>query len=499
MIAAHAALLALKSGKPVKMIYDRAEDMVATTKRHPSRTRHRTAISRDGKFIAMDIDFTIDGGAYETLSPVVLSRGTIHAAGPYNCPNVRIRSRAVATNVPPHGGFGAPQSVFALERHLDRVAAAVGLEPDELRRRNFIREGQTLAVSQVVREKVDMAHLMNRAFEASGYHEKRERFERENPNSAIKKGIGFASFLHGAGFTGSGEEYLASEVMLEATPEGIVRVLAGSTEMGQGANTVFTQIAAETLGIDCDQIEILQPDTALVPNSGPTVASRTTMIVGGLVETAARALHKSLLQSGLLKHVDNSKGFSDACREYIAKFGPLKSFVKYQQPADLHWDDDTYQGDAYGAYGWAVYLAEVSVDTRTAEVRVENFTAVQEVGTIVNPMLAAGQVEGGVAQGIGFAVYENVVWKDGRMINGQMTNYIIPTSMDVPPIRVIFEEVPYGTGPRGAKGIGELPLDGTGPAIANAIAHATGVDICRIPVTPEALSEALEALDLAHA
>jgi CO/xanthine dehydrogenase Mo-binding subunit len=502
MIAAHAALLALKSGKPVKMIYDRAEDMVATTKRHPSRTRHRTAISRDGKFIAMDIDFTIDGGAYETLSPVVLSRGTIHAAGPYNCPNVRIRSRAVATNVPPHGafrGFGAPQSVFALERHLDRVAAAVGLEPDELRRRNFIREGQTLAVSQVVREKVDMAHLMNRAFEASGYHEKRERFERENPNSAIKKGIGFASFLHGAGFTGSGEEYLASEVMLEATPEGIVRVLAGSTEMGQGANTVFTQIAAETLGIDCDQIEILQPDTALVPNSGPTVASRTTMIVGGLVETAARALHKSLLQSGLLKHVDNSKGFSDACREYIAKFGPLKSFVKYQQPADLHWDDDTYQGDAYGAYGWAVYLAEVSVDTRTAEVRVENFTAVQEVGTIVNPMLAAGQVEGGVAQGIGFAVYENVVWKDGRMINGQMTNYIMPTSMDVPPIRVIFEEVPYGTGPRGAKGIGELPLDGTGPAIANAIAHATGVDICRIPVTPEALSEALEALDLAHA
>jgi CO/xanthine dehydrogenase Mo-binding subunit len=502
MIAAHAGLLAWKSGKPVKIIYDRAEDMVATTKRHPSRTRHRTALSREGKFLAMDIDFTVDGGAYETLSPVVLSRGTIHAAGPYGCPNVRIRSRAVATNLPPHGafrGFGAPQSVFALERHLDRVAAAVGLTPDDLRRRNFIHEGETLAVSQVVREKVDMARLMDRAFEASGYHEKRARFQRENPQATVKKGIGFAAFLHGAGFTGSGEEYLASEAIVEATPEGIVRVLAGSTEMGQGANTVFTQVAAETLGIDCDQIEIIQPDTAHVPNSGPTVASRTTMIVGGLVEAAAGALRSTLLQSGLLKNEYDSKSFADACRQYIEKFGPLKSSVKYHQPADLHWNDETYQGDAYGAYGWAVYLAEVSVDTRTAEVRVDSFTAVQEVGTIVNPRLAAGQVEGGVAQGIGFAVYEDVVWKEGRMANGQMTNYIMPTSMDVPPIRVIFEEVPYGRGPHGAKGIGELPLDGTAPAIANAIAHATNVDIRRIPVTAESLIEALEMLELAHA
>ena len=162
MIAAHAALLAWKSGKPVKIIYDRAEDMVATTKRHPSRTRHRTAVTRDGKLLAMDIDFTLDGGAYKTLSPVVLSRGTVHAAGPYNCANVRIRSRVVATNAPPHGafrGFGAPQSVFALERHLDQVAKAVGIAPDELRRRNFIREGETLAVGQVVHEKIDMNEL----------------------------------------------------------------------------------------------------------------------------------------------------------------------------------------------------------------------------------------------------------------------------------------------------------------------------------------------------
>jgi CO/xanthine dehydrogenase Mo-binding subunit len=497
MIACHAALLAWKSGKPVKIVYDRAEDMTATTKRHPSRTRHRTAISRDGRLLAMDIDFTLDGGAYETLSPVVLSRGTIHAAGPYHCPNVRIRSRVVATNAPPHGafrGFGAPQSVFALERHLDRVAKAIGLAPDELRRRNFIHEGQTLAVNQIIREKVDLDLLLDRAFELSGYHAKRQRFQEESRNAVIKKGIGFATFLHGAGFTGSGEEYLASEAAIEATRDGKVRVLAGSTEMGQGTNTVFAQIAAETLDLDYAQIEILQPDTALVPNSGPTVASRTTMIVGKLVESAARALKQSLIESGLLKPGYDAKDFAAACRNYIGKFGPLKSLVKYQHPHDLRWDDQRYQGDAYGAYAWAAYVAEVSLDMRTAEVRVDDFVAVQEVGKVINPVLAAGQIEGGVAQGIGFALYESVVWQEGRMLNAQMTNYIMPTSTDVPPIRVFFVENPYVRGPAGAKGIGELPLDGTAPAIANAIAHATGADITRIPITPEVLLEMLEAV-----
>jgi CO/xanthine dehydrogenase Mo-binding subunit len=499
MIAAHAALLARKSGRPVKIIYDRAEDMVATTKRHPSRTRHVTAVSRDGKLLAMDIDFTVDGGAYETLSPVVLSRGTIHAAGPYACANVRIRSRAVATNAPPHGafrGFGAPQSVFALERHLDRVAEAVGIAPEELRRRNFIREGQTLAVGQVVKEKVDMNALLGRAFELSGYHAKRKQFAAENSDArgAIKKGIGFASFLHGAGFTGSGEEYLASEVAMEAMADGSVHILAGSTEMGQGTNTIFAQIAAEALRLDCEQIRIVQPDTAHVPNSGPTVASRTAMIVGKLVETAATKLLKTLRDSGFLREGYSAEDFSRACGEYITAHRELKSFVKYEHPRDLHWDDQKYSGDAYGAYAWAVYVAEVSVDMRTAEVRVNDFVAVQEVGRVINPVLAAGQIEGGVAQGIGFALYENVVWQEGRMVNAQMTNYVMPTSVDLPAIRVCFEEIPYGRGPAGAKGIGELPLDGTAPAIANAIAHATGVDVRAIPVTAETLLEMLEAV-----
>ena len=183
ILAGHAALLAWKSGRPVKMIYDRLEDMAATTKRHPARTRHRTAIDADGRLMAMDIEFVIDGGAYCTLSPVVLSRGTIHAAGPYYCPNVRVRSKAVATTAPPHGafrGFGAPQSIFALELQMDRVAAAAGLPADELRRRNFISTGQSNAVGQILREPVDMPRLLDRAFELSGYHAKSARFAREN-------------------------------------------------------------------------------------------------------------------------------------------------------------------------------------------------------------------------------------------------------------------------------------------------------------------------------
>jgi len=494
MIAGHAALLAWKSGKPVKIIYDRAEDMVATTKRHPSRTRHKTAVTKAGKLLAQEIEFVIDGGAYCTLSPVVLSRGTIHAAGPYFCPNVRIKSTAVATNVPPHGafrGFGAPQSIFALERHMDRVAKTIGLTPEEFRRRNFIKQGQTTATSQTIREKVDMEGLMNRAFEISDYHAKRERFAKENEASRIKKGVGFASFMHGAGFTGSGEVFLQSVVGAEATAEGRVKILAASTEIGQGTNTIFAQIAAEALGLDYDLVEVTQPDTAQVPNSGPTVASRTCMIVGKLVESAVLGLKQTLVGSGLLKEHFTQAEFQKACAEHIEKFGSLKSFSKYQPPPNIFWDDEKYQGDAYGAFAWAVYVAEVSYDPLTYETHVDDFVAVQEVGRVINPVLAAGQIEGGVAQAIGMTLYENVVWQNGRMLNGQMTNYIMPTAADIPPIRVFFEENPYAFGPAGAKGIGELPMDGPAPAILNAIENATGESFNHVPLMPEAMMEEL--------
>jgi len=491
IIAGHAALLAWKAGRPVKIVYDRAEDMAATTKRHPSRTRHRTAVSVDGRLLAMDIDFVIDGGAYATLSPVVLSRGTIHATGPYFCPNVRVRGRAVATNAPPHGafrGFGAPQSIFALERHMDRVARSLDLPPDELRRRNFIQTGQTSAVGQVMREPVTISALLDRALEMSDYRAKRSRFDRSNRDAAVKRGIGFAAFMHGAGFTGSGEDHLASVVTIEATADGRVRVLTSCTEIGQGTNTVFSQIAADALQLDVNEIDIVQPDTSAVPNSGPTVASRTCMVVGKLVESAALNLRTLLAET-----VGAEIPFAMACREYVEHHGPLRASAQYQPPPGVHWDDDRYEGDAYGTYAWAVYVAEVSVDPTTFQIRVDDFVAVQEVGRVINPVLATGQIEGGVAQGIGWALFEHVAWREGRMANAQMTNYIIPTSMDLPPIRVHFEEVPYAHGPGGAKGIGELPMDGAAPAIANAVSHATGIDVRTVPITPERVLELIEA------
>jgi len=495
MIAGHAALLAIKSGKPVKIIYDRMEDMVATTKRHPSRTRHRTAVSKDGKILGGEIEFTIDGGAYATLSSVVLSRGTIHAGGPYYWPSVRIRTKAVATNTPPHGafrGFGAPQSLFALERHMDRIAEVVGISPIEIRKRNFLKTGQTTTTEQTIKENIDLHRLLDRALELSGYHAKKKRFAVENKLGKRKKGIGIAAFLHGAGFTGSGERYLNSLVGVEAGPDGIVRVLVSSAEFGQGTNTVLCQIAAEALGLPYENVAIAQPDTTVVPNSGPTVASRTAMIVGKLVQSAARGIRQTLSKTGLLGDNYTPEQFSSACAKYVATHGPLKSYVRYESPGDVYWDDAKYRGEAYAAFAWAVYIAEVTVDLTTYSVTVDDFVALQEIGKVLNPVLAEGQITGGVAQGIGFTLYEKVIWQNGRVLNNQMTNYIMPTSVDLPPIRVFFEELGNVHGAHGAKGIGELPMDGPAPAIVNAVEDATGVRFNSIPLLPEDLFEALQ-------
>lgn len=494
MIAAHAALLAIKSGRPVKIIYDRMEDMEATTKRHPSRTRHRTAVSKDGKILGGEIDFTIDGGAYSTLSPVVLSRGTIHAGGAYYWPNVRIRGKAVATNAPPHGafrGFGAPQSLFALERHMDRIAQAVGLSPVEIRRRNFLKPGQTTTTEQIVRESIDLDKLLDRVLELSDYRAKGQRFAKENETGTSRKGMGIAAFLHGAGFTGSGERYLSSVVGVEGCADGGVRVLVSSTEFGQGTKTVLCQIAAEALGLPYEQVGIAQADTSEVPNSGPTVASRTVMVVGKLVQSAALGIRQTLVGSGVLGESYSPEEFRAACRIQVAAHGPFRSWAHYEAPSDVFWDDEKYRGEAYAAFAWAVYVAEVTVDLTTYSVSVDDFVALQEVGKVLHPVLARGQIAGGIAQGIGYTLYEKVIWQNGRMQNGQMTNYIMPTSSDLPPIRVFFEEIGNVHGAFGAKGIGELPMDGPAPAIVNAIEDALKMSFDSIPLLPEDIFEGL--------
>ena len=492
VIGSHAALLAMKCGHPVKITYDRAEDMAATTKRHPSRTRHRTAVSKDGKLLGGTIDVAIDGGAYATLSPVVLSRATIHSPGPYKWPHIRVRAKAMATNIPPHGafrGFGAPQSLFALERHMDKIAKTVGLTPEELRRRNFLGTGDCTATGQLLNEPVDMQHLLTRALQESGYHEKLARFAEENKHSTIKRGVGFASFMHGAGFTGSGERRLNSLVHIDVLEDGRPQILVSSTEFGQGTNTILCQVAAQTLQLPYEDILIAQPDTSVVPNSGPTVASRTAMIVGKLVERASHQILATLREQEGLPKEHTREQFIAAAQAYRAKHGSLRASVRYEPATKIYWDDELYRGDAYPGYAWAVYVAEVAVDLNTYMATVTRFDALQEVGLVMHPVLAKGQIEGGVAQGIGYALYEKCVWKEGRMMNNQMTNYIMPTSADLPPIHVQFEEVPSIHGPGGAKGIGELPMDGPAPAILNAIENATGIAFNTIPLLPEDIFE----------
>jgi len=500
MIAGHAALLAMKSGRPVKIVYDRQEDMVATTKRHPSRTRHRTALSKDGRILGGEIDLTIDGGAYATLSSVVLSRATIHAGGPYFWPSIRIRSKAVATNMPPHGafrGFGAPQSLFAMERHMDRIAKVVKLSPEELRRRNFLQPGQTTTTEQVIREPINLSALLDKSLAHARYNEKRQRFSLENKTGSIKRGMGIAAFLHGGGFTGSGERYLDSVVGIEGTADGSVRILVSSTEFGQGTNTVLCQVAAEALRIPYECVTIAQPDTTFVPNSGPTVASRTAMIIGNLVRSAAIGLRQTLQLDGTLKESYTFAEFGDACRKCVAEKGMLRSLARYSSPEGIYWDDVKYKGEAYAAYAWAVYVAEVSVDVTTYAANVENFVALQEIGKVLHPVLAKGQIIGGIAQAIGLALYEKVLWQDGRMLNSQMTNYIMPASCDLPSIQVILEEIGNPHGAYGAKGIGELPMDGPAPAIVNAVVDALGVPFDSVPLLPENILEAMAPRSIA--
>ncbi len=496
ILASHAGLLAMKSGRTVKMVYDRMEDLAATTKRHPSRVRHRTALDKDGKLLAMEIDLATDGGAYSTLSATVLSRATLHACGPYVCPNVRVRSRAWATNHVPYGafrGFGAPQAIFAMERHMDEIAAALHLEPVELRRRNFLHQGNRNATDQLMREPVMLDKLLDRALAESDYPAKRARFARENQTNPLKRGLGIAAFYHGSGFTGSGELYLNSLAGIDVTADDKVRVLVSNTEFGQGTNTILTQIAAEALNLDFSDVTMAPADTAHIPNSGPTVASRTSMVVGRIIERASLQLLALLRERAGLGEQYPREEFFAACNRYRAAHGKVESLCRYEAPPGIQWDDATYHGEAYGAYAWAVYVAQVAVDTVTYSAEVEDFWAVQEVGRVLHPVLAMGQIEGGVAQGIGFALYEKVVLENGRMANNQMTNYIMPTAEDVPPIHVVFEEIPFCYGGYGAKGIGELPHDGPAPAILNAIRDATGVPFNAIPLLPEDLFAALAA------
>ncbi len=488
ILALHAALLALKCRKPVRMIYDRHEDLSATTKRHPAAIRYRTGVSATGELLAQEIEVIMDGGAYTTLTPVVLSRGTLHAGGPYSCDNVRITGRAMATNTPPNGafrGFGAPQTEFAAEMQVNRVAEALDVSPLDLRRRWVYREGDTTPTGQVLRESVAGIEVLEAAAEASDFDRASRRTRRAREakvDGRSAAGIGLALAWHGAGFTGSGEVKLASVASLELTDAGRIRILTASTEMGQGTKTIFPQLVADALGVDYDEVEIAPQDTSIVPDSGPTVASRTAMVVGGLLITAAEKLRTAV-------ESQTGRPFAESYRDA----GPMRIDERFVPYPGVTFDDKTYTGDAYPCFGWACAVASVEVDLDTGEVAVSDLVSADDVGHAIHPIMAEGQVEGGSLQAVGYATIEEIKLIDGRYLNDRLATYLIPTALDAPRIRSILIEKPYSGVPHGAKGVGELPMDVAAPAVIAAIHDATGVWIHDLPATPERMLAALGA------
>jgi CO/xanthine dehydrogenase Mo-binding subunit len=355
-----------------------------------------------------------------------------------------------------------------MEVHMDRIAETLGIDPVTLRLRNALKPGDTTATGQELGPDTSALEVLKEAVRRTGFKRKRAKL------AGRDRGIGLALFYHGAGFTGSGEVMLGSRAGLETTPTG-VRILVANTEIGQGTRTMLAQIVADGLGIAYEDVDVAQPDTSVVPDSGPTVASRTCMVVGGLLERCARKMREQL--------------GSASPAEHHVRMGRLHVEEQYAAPPGRQWDDKTYRGDAYATFAWGCDVAEVAVDPVTHEVRVAKFTAVQEFGRPIHPAMAQGQVEGGSAQGLGWALLEHVVMRDGAMANAQLTNYVIPTTLDTPPMDIVMLENHFEGGPFGAKGVGELPIDGPAPAVVNALRHA-GLDVRSIPATPEVLAAA---------
>ncbi len=517
MLVGYAALPALKSGKPVKITYDRHEDILFTPKRHPVWVRFKTGFKKDGTLTAIECDFILDGGAYLTISDVVMFRGILHCALAYRCDNVVIRGRVARTHSFPCGafrGFGAPQAIWGLESHIDAIAARIGQSPHAYRRRIHARPGDVTPTGQILSTENGSTACLDLALKRSDFARKLQQASRGRLRKGQKKfyGIGLSFFAHGAAFTGDGEAKFKAKGRMELAllDDGNpgVNIRVSSTEMGQGVHTIFTQIAADALSLDPARIRYPMADTGLVPNSGPTVASRTTMVVGNVVHRASQDLksqmeafaslrffrgEKSVLKNSQL----TAKGrkpvaFAKVARAMLDELGDVNGFFEFRLPPETRWDQATFKGDSYPGYSWSANVAEIKIDPLTCELAVTRVTAVVDVGRIINPILAAGQVEGGLTQALGYAVMEKIATgKNGLYDASRLQTYIIPTALDVPEYDVKFVEYPYSYAPPGGKGLGELPMDGLAPAIANAVEAAVGKRLRTIPITPEALFEAL--------
>ncbi|MCW8140255.1 MAG: xanthine dehydrogenase family protein [Planctomycetota bacterium] len=517
IIAGLAALGAWHTGRPVKLVLSRKEDFETMSKRHPALVRLKVGAKEDGTLTALEEQLWLDGGAYATLSPVVLYRAVTHAAGPYRWPAVHVTGHAVATNKVPCGafrGFGTLQVIFALESILDELAERLGIDPLDLRLKNAVRVGDALGTNQALTESVGFVETLERAAEVSGYREKRERYKtwQEGPK---RRGVGLGCLLYGVGLGAKGKFIDRTGAHVQLYPDGSCAVSIGNAEMGQGLRTVISQIAAEELGLEFGKVQTFDGDTSRVPDSGPTVASRATVMAGNAVRDACGQIRRELrAEAGLMLGVapEDLEVFQTwvrvkaaperrvAMNDVIARAAHARRALTasgFRLPADTWWSDDEGQGKAYEVYTYATNVCEVEVDVETGESRVIALTAAHDIGRAINPTLAEGQIEGGALQGLGFALTEEVHIDQGVIKNPRFATYIIPTAMDSPELKAVIVEHPYSGGPYGAKGIGEPPIMGIAPAVTNAIKAATGARLFECPATPERVTEAMKAQGVA--
>lgn len=468
LIGGHVAFATIKCNKPVVLIFDRDEDIECTTKRHPSKIKVTMLVDKDNKIIGIDNDIRLDGGAYCGLTNIVLQRAMFTATGVYNIPNVSIRGRAIATNTVPGGGFrgfGAPQGFFALEMHMEYVAKELGLTPLEFKKINLAKTGDLTSTGGVYRGYVPTKELIDRIEEMSQYSKKYKEYK----SSDTLKGIGMSLFFHGGGFTGSGErDHIKAVVKLRKYKDDSVEILISNVEMGQGTQTTLRKIVAMELKVPISKIILVNPDTDRVPNSGPTVASRTIMIVGKLLQKAAIKLKECWISGEEQQITEN-----------------------YKFPDEFYWDDSKFEGDAYNEYSWGANVVEVKVNPLTFEVKVLGVYAVFDIGVPIDEKIIRGQIDGGMLQGLGHGSIEKLEINNGRLIQRTNTDYVIPTALDFPKIESATIRNPYENGPFGAKSAGELTFIGAPVAYALAVENALGIDICKIPVTPEYLMEVM--------
>ena len=475
VLACQTAVATKKAGHPVRVVLERQEDIISTSKRHPAYMTYKTAV-KNGRITGMDIDLIYDSGAYKTLSLVVLQRGIIGTCGVYLIDNLHVLGRAMKTNTTPNGafrGFGGPQVFFAMEMHMTHLAKELGQDPLAFKKAYMVKQGDATSTNGKYHFPVVLPEMLDKIEIMSDYAEKYKAYSQPQ-TGRYRKGIGLSMAYHGAGFTGNGERDLIKAVMKVIKYEDDrVEILAVNTDMGQGIRTTFCKIASAILGIPAEEIIYTNPNTGHVPDSGPTVASRSMMNVGKLLERACLKL-KAQWQPGVRQEFEE----------------------RYQQPDFLiPWDLATFSGDAYPTYAWSVNVVEVKVDTLTGAVEVPGAWGVYDIGHPIDEAICRGQMEGGFLQGIGYGGMEQMTAHNGKLNNTSLSDYIIPTAMDVPHLEVAFVDNPYPYGPFGAKGAGELPAVGGAPAYVEAVENALDTRLYKTPVSMEDIMEKEEVPD----